>query len=73
MKLKPRGEAIAYRIWATARKVGWNITVRQAAEQIGEPESVVRMIVQKKGWLSRFRVSVGKNHAAEDMGELVFD
>jgi len=67
MKLTPRSEAIAYRVWAHCEPIGWNCTIREAAEAIGEPRRRVQTIVSRKGWGSRFRVAVSNRLLRPDL------
>lgn len=61
MKLSPRSEAVAYRAWVEAEKVGWNLTVTDLAEKIGERKNVVLRIVSLKGWHNRLRASPSRH------------
>jgi len=53
MKLGPRREASAFRIWAHAHRHGWNVTARQIADATGLRESYVLNIISLKGWTGR--------------------
>lgn len=52
----PHGQATAYRIWAAAEPLGWDITVWDLARQIGISPKYAGRVVAAKGWTTRFRV-----------------
>lgn len=54
VKLSPKSEALAFRIWAYCRDVEWRISVSEVAEALGEHPSRVTLLAQRKGWLGRF-------------------
>lgn len=58
--MNPRTEAIAFRIWQYATPKGWDVTLREIADEIGLAIGVVRAIAARKGWSGRMRVT-GKN------------
>ena len=58
MKLSPRSEALAYRIWAHCGPLGWNTTVTAVADALEAPIGRVRIVMQYKGWLNRLRSDV---------------
>jgi hypothetical protein len=58
--MTPRRQAIAFRIWSHAESVGWDITVRELADAIGEKSFTVRNIVVEKGWHGRLRAKSHK-------------
>lgn len=60
MKLKPASEALAYRIWAYAKPIGWDCTVVEIAEALEEHTSRVSNVCHIKGWLPRLRAGVGE-------------
>ena len=64
--LKPENEAIAFRAWVEAQNLSWNLTVKECSELINVDEPKLRMIIQRKGWLSRFRVSKKRNHPEQN-------
>lgn len=55
MKLKPATEALAYRIWAYAKPLGWDCTVVEIAEALGASTSAVANTCHRKGWIPRLR------------------
>lgn len=55
--MTPKSEALAFRIWQAAQPIGWNVTIAEMAEIIGEPMPPVRAVCIKKRWLSRFRTA----------------
>lgn len=56
--MKPRSEALAYRIWAVCSKAEWDLSISEVAEALGENVQRVSSIMQKKGWTQRLRVSL---------------
>lgn len=58
--MKPAAEAIAFRIWAFANPLGWNVTAEDVAAALGVPRMTVLSIAYHKGWTTRFRVRVGR-------------
>lgn len=57
MSFKPKSEALAFRIWAHARALGWNCSIAELAEALNENINRVRAIVVHKKWTNRLRVS----------------
>ena len=57
MTFNPKSEALAFRIWAHARRLGWNCTIVDLAEALSENVNRVRAIVVHKKWTHRLRVS----------------
>lgn len=55
--MTPRSHAIAFRVWAHCTPIGWDCTIAEAAEGVGETTQRVRKIVTDKGWASRFRAA----------------
>lgn len=54
--MAPRTEALAYRIWAYATPLGWDCSVKEIAEALGDVSwETVRTVMQHKKWLSRVR------------------
>ena len=49
----PRAAALAYRIWAYCTPRGWNCTVREVADDLGESVWTVKKVVQDKKWHDR--------------------
>jgi hypothetical protein len=66
--MTPRRQAITFRIWSHAESVGWDITVRDLANAIGENLYTVRNIVVQKGWRDRLRAT-----AKDDTGSMHFE
>lgn len=60
MKLSPKSEALAYRIWAYCEPRGWNVTVAEIAEGIETPQTRVQSVVGHKGWAGRLRATVSR-------------
>ncbi len=52
---KPKTEALAYRIWCVANPLGWDLTVTDLSNMLGENTQRVARICQLKGWLNRLR------------------
>jgi hypothetical protein len=57
MKLSPRSEALAYRIWAHCGPLGWNTTIADVADALEAPYASVRVILARKGWIRRLRTT----------------
>jgi len=55
MRLSPRSEALAYRIWAYANPLGWDCTLAELADALGAKFASVRVVVSMKGWSGRLR------------------
>jgi hypothetical protein len=54
--LTPRSAALAFRIWAYAEPLGWDCSVKDIAEALGDVSwGTVRAVLQHKNWLSRVR------------------
>ena len=51
----PRHERIAYQIHAVASEAGWNMTLDEVADAVGESRYVVRAIIKQKKWYDRLR------------------
>lgn len=63
-RLSPRTEVLAYRIWGWARDCGWDCTMLDVAEALGEPLQRVNRAAVLKGWQGRFRAGArALNHA----------
>lgn len=56
-RLSPRSATLAYRIWAIATPRGWDLTLRELADELGESFDRVRSICMHKGWSGRLRVA----------------
>lgn len=59
----PKSEVLAFYIWAYASPLGWDCTVKDIAEELGESWQRVRRVCTIKGWSGRLR-------CAEDSPEL---
>lgn len=55
MRLSPRSEALAYRIWAYANPLGWDCTLAELADALDAKFASVRVVVSTKGWAGRLR------------------
>lgn len=55
--MSPRLEAYAFRIWAYAEPLGWDVSVSDIARETGIRPNIVGRVVNEKGWASRLRVS----------------
>ena len=53
--MTPRNERIAYQIHAVASEAGWNMTLDEVADAVGESRYVVRAIIRQKKWYDRLR------------------
>lgn len=50
-----RTRALRYRIWAYASPRGWDCTIAEVADALGEAIRTVSAISIRAGWASRFR------------------
>lgn len=57
MTMKPKAEALAYRIWAYCEPRGWDCLVTEVADALGDAMPAVRRVCGLKGWTPRMRVS----------------
>lgn len=53
--MKPRSEALAFRIWALCNPRGWGMTFQDCADELGENWHRVRKVAQLRGWSGRFK------------------
>ena len=53
--MTPRNERIAYQIHAIASEAGWNMTLDEVADAVGESRHVIRAIIRHKKWYDRLR------------------
>ena len=53
--MTPRHERIAYQIHAVASEAGWNMTIDEVAEAVGESRYVISAIIRHKKWYDRLR------------------
>jgi len=56
-KLSPRSETLAFRIWSYAGPRGWDLTLQELADGLGETMEKVRSICMLKRWGGRLRVT----------------
>lgn len=54
VKLSPKSEALAYRVWAFCRDVEWRVSIKDVAEALNEHPSRITLLAGRKGWLDRF-------------------
>ena len=59
--MTPRSETLAFRAWAHCQPIGWNITIRDLAEALGESVSRTRSVVVGKGWQQRLRAGTAQH------------
>lgn len=57
MKFNPKSEALAFLIWAHARRIGWDCTIADLADALDENINRVRAVVVLKKWTGRLRVA----------------
>jgi hypothetical protein len=55
MKLSPKSEALAFRIWAYAEPKGWDVLLADVAKDLNISIAQARWVVTAKRWNSRFR------------------
>lgn len=55
--MNPRTMALAYRIWGDCKLHGWDRSVAEIAESLGETEARIRRVAQIKDWLRHFRAT----------------
>jgi len=60
--MTPRSEAIAFRIWALSEAQSWDLTLREAATELGISYRAAVRVCQAKGWSSRFRVTPSRTY-----------
>lgn len=53
--MKPRMEALAFRVWQTAHPLGWNITIKELAELLGVNWRAICVVIREKKWTNRLR------------------
>ena len=56
-KLSPRSETLAFRIWSYAGPRGWDLTLQELADGLGETMERVRNTCLLKRWTDRLRVA----------------
>ena len=57
MTASPRTLALRYRIWAHCEPLGWDTSVREIAEALGESPQLIGATIRDKGWHTRLRAS----------------
>jgi hypothetical protein len=55
MKISPKSEALAFRIWAYAHPKEWDVLLTDVAKDLNVSIAQVRWVVTAKRWNSRFR------------------
>jgi hypothetical protein len=63
--ISPRTQALRFRIWAYCEPLGWNTTVLEIAEGLGEPVNVIVGAIAATGWTKRLRVGVKMSNRGE--------
>jgi len=53
--MTPRQSALAYRLWAYAKPLGWACSLAEAAEALDCPRAELGTVAKAKGWSNRFR------------------
>lgn len=53
--MTPRAMRISLQIWAYCDPRGWDCSVKEIAEEIGESWQTVKTVCQHRGWLLRLR------------------
>jgi len=66
--MKPKTEAMAFRIWQFADASGWDVTVADVAKHLNISSARVRRINGLKGWSNRYRVDVTSRHGRAQAG-----
>lgn len=56
-RLSPKGEALAFRIWAHATPLSWDLTARDIADALDVKVRSVSGVCAAKGWTTRLRAS----------------
>lgn len=54
-QLKPRNEAVAFRIWQDCQTHGWYRTIHDIADSVDEPVNRCVQILQMKRWTGRIQ------------------
>jgi hypothetical protein len=65
----PAVMALRFRIWAIAAPKGWDMTIAEVAEALGENPRRIAGIVRYAGWLPRFRTVTYRSY--DTFGDLV--
>lgn len=53
--VNPKTEALAFRIWAYASPLGWDCTINEIADELGENRQRVNAVCRLKAWSGRLR------------------
>lgn len=54
-QLKPRNEALAFRIWQDCQLHGWYRTIHEISDNLDEPTPRLVQVLQLKRWTGRIR------------------
>ena len=65
----PSTLALRFRIWAIANPMGWNMTLVEVADALGEDVRRVVGVARYAGWLPRFRTT--RRRVFDDYSDLV--
>lgn len=65
----PAVMVLRFRIWAVAAPKGWDMTIAEVAEALGENPRRIAGIVRYAGWLPRFRTMTSRS--IDDHGDLI--
>lgn len=55
--LKPKSEALAFRIWAYAKPREWNVTAKELSEALNVTTNAIGAILRAKKWNHRIRIT----------------
>lgn len=55
--MTPKSEAFAFRIWAYANPLEWNVSARELADEFKCSVQRINSICVQKGWTNRLRAS----------------
>ena len=61
--MTPRAMRISLQIWAYCDPRGWDCSVKEIAEEIGENWQTVNVICRHRGWLRRLRSETPQERA----------
>ena len=70
--MTPRTMATAYRIWAFASPLGWDVTAGEIGEALGITPQAVGHVCRIKGWGTRLRKTAETGHGGRQGGVGVF-
>lgn len=63
--MTPRAMRISLQIWAYCDPRGWDCTVKEIGEEIGESWQMVVSVCHRKGWTRRLRVETPSGTRSE--------